>query len=377
MWGGGNIAPQRKAAGAMQTSDEKPHLVKAFDWSRETPVDWTAILGSAFGMAVPILIGVAAGNLPAGLAASVGGLLVGGVGANRGWTSQLEDLVGALIPAATASIVAALIGGHGWLTDALVTVLAGAAATLVGFGRPVAAIAVRFILLLVIAVSVMENTPDRGGLLVLMAAGALWTSVVNLLLGALMRARLTAQPPAETAAPEFSVKQRFTRWRRSLTRFAGWQYSLRLMLCLAIAGALRALWPEHHLHWITLTVALLAERQIDAFPVRTTQRALGAALGVLATGLLILYPPPAWAVVIGIGILAGLRPLLRARNYLAYTAAMTPLIILILDAGEPPEAGVLIDRLVATLIAAGLVIATNLLFRKLPGIDAGTPPERA
>ena len=33
--------------------------------------------------------------------------------------------------------------------------------------------------------------------------------------------------------------------------------------------------------------------------------------------------------------------------------------------GGPPEAGVLIDRLVATLIGAGLVIADNLLFRKL------------
>jgi uncharacterized membrane protein YccC len=122
---------------------------------------------------------------------------------------------------------------------------------------------------------------------------------------------------------------------------------------------------HHHLHWIALTVALLAEWRIDAFPVRTTQRALGAAIGVLATGLLLIYTPPAWGMVAGIGLLAGLRPLLRARNYLAYTAAMTPLIILLLDAGRPPETGVLIDRLIATLIGAGLVIATNLLFKKI------------
>ncbi len=287
--------------------DEKPHLAKALGWSRETPVDWTAILGSAFGMAVPILIGAAAGNLPAGLAASVGALLVGGIGANRDWKSQLNELIGALIPAAAASIIAALVAGHGWLTDAVVTLLAGAAATLIGFGRPVATIAVRFILLLLIAVAVTENTPDRGALLLLMAAGALWTAAASLLLGVLLRLRPANKVASEQAAPpELPAKQRFARWRRSLTRFAGWQYPLRLMLCLAIAGGLRALWPDHHLHWIALTVALLAERQIDAFPVRTTQRALGAALGVLATGLLIFYPPPAWAVVIVIGILAGL-----------------------------------------------------------------------
>ena len=135
----------------MQPTDEKPHLAKAFGWSTETPFDWTAILGSAFGMAVPILIGAAAGNLPAGLAASVGGLLVGGIGANRDWKSQLNELIGALMPAAAASIIAALVAGHGWLADALVTLLAGAAAALIGFGRRVATIAVRFILLLLIA----------------------------------------------------------------------------------------------------------------------------------------------------------------------------------------------------------------------------------
>ena len=223
-----------------------------------------------------------------------------------------------------------------------------------------------------------ENTPDRGGLLLLMAAGALWTSGASLLIGALLRMRPANKVASEEVAPpELPTKQRVARWRRSLARFAGWQYPLRLMLCLAIAGGLRALWPDHHLHWIALTVALLAERQIDAFPVRTTQRALGAALGVLATGLLILYPPPAWAVVVAVGVLAGLRPLLRARNFLAYTAVMTPLIILLLDMGRPPELAVLIDRLVATLVAAGLVIATNLLFKKLLGIDVAGPPARA
>jgi hypothetical protein len=137
------------------------------------------------------------------------------------------------------------------------------------------------------------------------------------------------------------------------------------MLCLGIAGLLRCLWPDHHLHWIALTVALLAEWQIDAFPVRTTQRALGAAVGVLADRIASYLYAARLGMVVGVGLLAGLRPLLRARNYLAYTAAMTPLIILLLDAGRPPEGGVLIDRLIAALIGAGLVIATNALLKKI------------
>jgi uncharacterized membrane protein YccC len=170
--------------------------------------------------------------------------------------------------------------------------------------------------------------------------------------------------PEQTAAP-LPLRQRLLRWRRALARLTGWQYALRLMICLSIAGLLRWLWPNHHMHWVALTVALLAEWQIDAFPVRTTQRALGAALGVLATGVLLIATPPAWLLVAAMGVLAGLRPLLRARNYLAYSAVMTPLIILLLDAGRAPDIGVLIDRLVATLIGAALVIATNLMFKKL------------
>ena len=40
---------------------------------------------------------------------------------------------------------------------------------------------------------------------------------------------------------------------------------------------------------------------------------------------------------------------------------MTPLIILIIDAGPAPDNGLLLDRLAATLIGAALVVGTNLL----------------
>jgi Fusaric acid resistance protein-like len=351
----------------MPPMDARKHLAAAFRWSAEARTDWVAILGAALGMAMPILLGAATGNLALGLGMAVGSLLVGGIGAGRDWRAQVGMLIAALVPAAAASAVAVVTAGRGWASDAVVVVLAGAAGAVAAMGRPVATMAIRFILLLVITVAVAENVPDRAGLLLLIAVGALWTSGLSLALGALARARGGRHAAPEESAPAVTLRQRLARWRRALTRLAGWQYALRLTICLSIAGLLRWLWPDHHLHWIALTVALLAEWQIDAFPVRTTQRALGAAFGVLATGLLIVFPAPPWALGGIMGVLAGLRSLLRARNYLAYTAAMTPLIILLLDAGRPPGVGVLIDRLVATLIGAGLVIATNLLFRKLIG----------
>jgi hypothetical protein len=348
----------------MARDKAKSHLAEAFRWSAEAETDWVAILASAIGMAAPILLGAAIGKPALGLGLAVGSLLVGGIGAFGSFRAQGRALIAALVPAGAAAILAVTLAGHGWVSDAVVVALAGIAGTLAAMGRPVSSIAIRFILLLIIAMAVAENIAERAGLLLLIAVGALWTSLLSLALGALARAAGSHAPTDESASP-MPLRQRLTRWRLALSRLAGWQFALRLMLCLSIAGLLRWLWPDHHMHWIALTVALLTEWQIDAFPVRTTQRALGAALGVLATGVLLIAMPPAWALVAGMGVLAGLRPLLRARTYLAYSAGMTPLIILLLDAGGPPEPGVLIDRLVATLIGAGLVIATNLLFKNL------------
>jgi uncharacterized membrane protein YccC len=140
---------------------------------------------------------------------------------------------------------------------------------------------------------------------------------------------------------------------------------LRLILGLAAAAILKALWPDHHLHWIALTVALLTERTIDAFPVKTTQRALGTALGVGIAALLFGGPWPVALTLVAIIALAALRPLLRTANYLAYAVVMTPLLVAVMDAGTAVPPALLIDRLVATLIGAGLVICGNFAVGRL------------
>ncbi len=163
------------------------HLAEVLRWSTATRVGWVAIVASAVGMAAPVLVGAAMGNLRAGLAASVGGLLVGGAGASRDLRAHLEQLVTALGPAVAAVTVAAFAAGHGWWTDAIVVLLGGVAAAIAGLGRPLAVMAMRFVLFLIIAITVAETASDRGGVAVLILAGALWASAVGLALGALAR----------------------------------------------------------------------------------------------------------------------------------------------------------------------------------------------
>jgi hypothetical protein len=347
----------------------KAHLAEAFRWSTAAEVELVEVLASGLGMGGPVLVAAVAGQLPLGLAASLGGLAMSGVALGQSAKAQVRGLALAFAPVAVAATAASLAAGqvqdHGAMSDVMIVLLAGLAAMIGNLSRDLAIASVRFVLFLIISVSATQAAPNRLGFLFLITLGAIWASAVSLSLGALVRARRHLDPGTDRlAAPAPTSAQRYRRWTQSLAHLSGWQYTLRLVLCLAIAGLLRWLWPAHHLYWIALTIALLTQRQLEAFPVRTTQRAIGTTLGVVGASLLLAFRPPAWDLAIGIGLLAGIRPLLRARNYLAYSAVMTPLIILIMDAGEPIAAGVLIDRLIATLVGAALTIAANLIFRR-------------
>jgi hypothetical protein len=345
--------------------DERGHLAAVLRWSTEVGVDGAQILGAGLGMAVPISIGAAVGNPEAGLVAAVGGLMVGGAAAGPSARAQAGELALAFAPAIAASVAAAMAAGRGRLQDALVVLLVACASLAGGVSRPGAITTTRFVLFLLIAVVVADNVPQRGAFVYLVSLGACWGVAVNVLLGAIARARRRgAEAEVEAAPPPPTTAQRLARWRRTLRTLAGWQYTLRLTLCLAVAALLGYLWPGHHLHWVALTVALLTERQVEAWPVKTTQRALGTLLGVLAAGLLFGWTMAPWVLAATIGILAAARPYLRARNYLAYTAVITPLILAILDAGAPPGVSVLVDRLVATLIGAALVLMANAALRR-------------
>jgi uncharacterized membrane protein YccC len=62
-----------------------------------------------------------------------------------------------------------------------------------------------------------------------------------------------------------------------------------------------------------------------------------------------------WSVLGTVAVLAAARPILKAGNYTAYAALMTPLIILLTELDQTPTPALLVDRLTATI--AGCAIA--------------------
>jgi hypothetical protein len=354
----------------------RAHLSEACRWSTAVETEAAEIAAAGLGMAIPVLLAVISGDLAPGLAAAMGGLAVGRVEIAAGLRTHLRREAAALGPAILAAFLAVLCAGHGWHTSIALVLVVGIAAIVSGFSRGIAIAATRFILFLLIVGAVATPTEALGakettGFLALVAIGALWTSALRLALGAVVRWHRGAGAPVSLSQPIPTLRQKYARWRRSLTTFAGWNYPARLAPCIAIATAFEIVWPGHHLHWIGLTVAISTQRQVELVPVKTTQRALGTTIGVIAAGIMLRSGLHPWALVGVLAFLAGIRPLLRVRNYLAYSAVMTPLIILIIDAGRAIDGGLLFDRLVATLIGAALVITINLLVTR-SSVSKGT-----
>lgn len=347
-------------------------LAEALRWEKTgEPLDARTVAVAALGMAVPALAGLALGRPGMGFTIGLGAMLLAGGPPSAGAATEPPAPGAAILPATLAVVAATLIAGAPW-TDAAMIALAGVAAAISGYSRPVAVAAIRFIIYLMLSVSLIDAATDhRGAAALVFGLGALWNVAIRLLLAR----RRPASPPAEPARV-VTRAQRNAYFRRTMRTLAGWQFPIRLVPGLALASVLRHLWPAHHYGWIVLTVALLTQRQLEPVPVKLIQRGLGTALGVALTwGVLVAFAAPAALAVI-ICVLATGASLARTRNYLAYAVLATPVILLVLDLGKPIEPALLVDRLVATLAGAAIVIAANVLTARLVPPEAGASPAR-
>lgn len=341
---------------------------------RTDPIPAPAYAIGALGMAVPVLLGLLLGQAHAGFVIGLGAVLLASAPADASapTASRTDRLLAMLLPAVAAVLVATLLGRLPQPDPALIAIVACAALS-VNYSRPAAAAAIRFNIYLVLGMSLLDGAAShRDGAALLFGCGALWNIGLRLLLErARARDAAAASPPRRPPTPA----QRRAYFRGQLRSLAGWQFPLRLAIGLAIASLLRHAFPAHHYYWILLTVALLTENTIEHLPRKTLQRLLGTFGGVVLAGLIFALASGPIALGIVAAVLAALMPVARARSYLLYAALSAPLVLLAIDIGKPVAPALLIDRLVATLLAGGIVIALNLLFDRL--IGAPTPPRAA
>ena len=333
-------------------------LANMLRWSPDGQPRPVQILTAMFGVVAPIVLGAATGHLELGGAACIGSLALSGAEPGRDLREHLAALTHAFVAGLAAMPIGAALAQRPEAVVIGVPIVAALAATLGGMSRPLARATTQFILFVVIATSFAERGIAPLELTLAFVLGGAWTAAVSLLLRRLLPADVASQDAAPAKPP---LRALVRRWWRSLAGMTAWQYTVRISIALAVAEVLQYLWPGHHGHWIALTVAIVLRRQIQEGPTLTLQRALGTLCGVALAAVLLLWSLPLWAVVLSVAALAGARPILRAGNYTAYAAIMTPLIILLMELGQQPSASVIVDRLVATIVGCTLVFAADHL----------------
>lgn len=142
---------------------------------------------------------------------------------------------------------------------------------------------------------------------------------------------------------------------------ASWRYGLRLALCIGIAQALVSLVPVPRSYWVALTITFVLKPDFGSVFSRALLRALGTVVGlVVAAGILAEVPRGWWDVPVML-LLAPLIPVFTPRGYGYQTAAITPVILLLSDILNHQGTGLLVPRLVDSLMGCAIALVAGYL----------------
>jgi len=333
------------------------------------------IIIAVLSLAVPVLVGTMVGHTELGLVASLGGLaLINEVYENSGQWQSFVNLEYAIIFSTTAFMIGMAIAGTTLFSLAMLPAVIFIVSTFGEINRRLIINASRFTVFLIIGYHFEATKATYHILSSNFLIGTMWTSLVLLILKMLSKNK---KVPLENQK-KYTAKQYLNHWIKSLSRLQGWQFPIRMTLCILIAQIIRYFVPDHHSYWILLTIALVTQHNTDNQPRRIRNRGLGTLLGVCVSFFLVYFAIPVYLLIIIIAVLASLRVMFRETNYLLYAAVMTPLVIILLDFGTLSSITLLLDRLIATLI--GCVISfvfSYFIWRKLLNREFGEKPRKA
>ncbi|MEN6342461.1 MAG: FUSC family protein [Methanospirillum sp.] len=357
--------------------DDLSPIVVVSPASAARAVPLSLCVGAALGMAVPVALGAAAGQVGAGMLAALGGLAVSGAGTADTLRTEVALLASAALVGTAAVLFGSAIGSGGWGSAAALVFVVTLAALFGGFGRTAARLAAIFT-----AFAIIGTALDAGEIIspvataLVVGVGAAWAASITLLASASFRVfRREAAPPAPRSTPP-SFRRRWRRWVLSLRRLDGWEYALRVGLCITVAQAVAVPWNQPWAYWIPLVTVIVVRRSVEETRRRAWQRALGTAVGVLVGSLILSAGTPIWLLIGAVGLLAAARPVLREYDYTLYAAAMTPLLVILLEFGTAPAAGMLVYRLADTGIGAliAYVVGALLWARLRPALVGNAIP---
>jgi uncharacterized membrane protein YccC len=142
---------------------------------------------------------------------------------------------------------------------------------------------------------------------------------------------------------------------------ASWRYGLRLALCIGIAQALVSIVPVPRSYWVALTITFVLKPDFGSVFSRALLRALGTVAGLAVAAAVLTVVPRGWWDVPVMLALAPLIPALTPRGYGYQTAAITPVILLLSDVLNHQGTGLLVPRLVDSLMGCAIALVAGYL----------------
>ncbi|HEY1705227.1 MAG TPA: FUSC family protein [Trebonia sp.] len=135
-----------------------------------------------------------------------------------------------------------------------------------------------------------------------------------------------------------------------------WTFTIRLMLCTAVAGVVIEVAPLTRSYWVVLTVATVLKPDFGSVFARALQRGAGTVIGaVLGAVILALVPYGPWLLV-PFGILAALLPYGKARHFGLSAVFLTPFVVLLIDLLDDTGWHLAGDRALDTVIGSAIVL---------------------
>ncbi|MFE4962549.1 FUSC family protein [Streptomyces sp. NPDC056660] len=140
-----------------------------------------------------------------------------------------------------------------------------------------------------------------------------------------------------------------------------WRYGIRLALCVGIAQALVSLVPVPRSYWVALTITFVLKPDFGSVFSRALLRALGTVVGLVVAATILTLVPRGWPDIPVMLLLAPLIPALTPRGYGFQTAAVTPVILLLSDVLNHQGTGLLLPRLLDSLMGCGIALVAGYL----------------
>ncbi|MCF3134063.1 FUSC family protein [Streptomyces olivochromogenes] len=159
-----------------------------------------------------------------------------------------------------------------------------------------------------------------------------------------------------------SLSIRTARAARNVTLSANsWRYGLRLALCIGLAQVLVSIIPVPRSYWVALTITFVLKPDFGSVFSRALLRSLGTVAGLVVAAAVLAEVPRGWWDVPTMMILAPLIPAFTPRGYGYQTAAITPVILLLSDILNHQGTGLLLPRLVDSLMGCAIALIAGYL----------------